>query len=529
MDDRHPESGENLQVNVQILNMPVAKPDILSSDGKRVYMKSQVFDLAGNRQALGPHSGEPAVQGWVQRGEEAHLFCPSGFVDDSFWHRTNWVYGRSVAGGHAGYYQAGKFAPAGRILVVDDDNVYGYGRKPQYYRWTTPIEHHLWAADKEAPEVPRPPPRRRSRSTARPAATAARVCVEKSGSLNPAKKPLAVEAWVKADKPNGVVLAFGGSKLGYGLFLKDGKPCFAVRNNSELGTASADEKLPDGWVHLAGVLTPEGKLHVFVDGKLAATGKAPALIAEEPANAMEIGEDASSAVGDYQAPFPFTGTIDEIRVYHGTVGPDEIARHASAAGDKEAKDARLVLHMSFDAGNAKDESGRDNHGRIEGAKPVDGTVGKALAFAPRPRGAKKAAAAKSPGAKRAAKSAAKKTSTQPSGYHVAHHWSQDLPLTVQAMVQAGDTLFIAGPPDVLDEEEAALRLGTSEIQAKLAEQDAALLGRRGGLLWAVSTRDGTKLGELRLATPPAWDGMIAANGRLYLTTMDGKVLCLGSQ
>ncbi len=94
------------------------------------------------------------------------------------------------------------------------------------------------------------------------------------------------------------------------------------------------------------------------------------------------------------------------------------------------------------------------------------------------------------------------------------------------MVQAGDTLFIAGPPDVLDEEHAARRLGTSEIQAKLAEQDAALMGRRGGLLWAVSTKDGAELGEVRLSAPPAWDGMAAAGGRLYLTTVDGNVLCL---
>ena len=44
-----------------------------------------------------------------------------------------------------GYYQAGKFAPSGRILVFDEENVYGYGRKPQYLRWTTTLEHQLFA------------------------------------------------------------------------------------------------------------------------------------------------------------------------------------------------------------------------------------------------------------------------------------------------------------------------------------------------------------------------------------------------
>ncbi|MHC4401253.1 MAG: LamG domain-containing protein, partial [Planctomycetota bacterium] len=514
MDDRHPDRDESLQVNVQILNMPVAKPDVLSSDGKRVYMKSQVFDLQGNRQELGPHSGEPAVQGWVQRGEDAHLFSPSSFLDDAFWHRTHWVYGRSFAGGHAGYSQAGKYAPAGRILVFDENNVYGYGRKPQYYRWTTPIEHHLWAADKEAPEVPRPG--RRGESS-RPPAGGARVCVENTPSLNPTGKPLAVEALVKAGKPDGVILARGGSRLGYALVLKDGRPCFLVRNNSELGTAWAEQKVPDGWVHLAGVLTQDKQLQVFVDGRLAATGKAPGLIGEDPNNPMEIGEDASSAVGDYAVPFSFTGLIDEVRVFHGTVEADEIARHCSTPSQKDAKDARLVLSMSFDAGEAKDDSGRGNHGRIEGAKPAEGKVGGALAFAALPGGPAKPAP-KRPAAKTPAPAGQR-------GFHVAHHWSQDLPLMVRAMVQAGQTLFIAGPPDVLDEEEAAQGLGTPEIQTKLVEQDASLRGEKGGMLWAVSITDGAKLGQWQLDAPPAWDGMAAAGGRLYLTTIDGKVLC----
>jgi hypothetical protein len=351
--------------------------------------------------------------------------------------------------------------------------------------------------------------------------------VENSDSLNPAGKPLAVEAWVKADKPDGVILARGGSRLGYGLFLKQGKPCFAVRNNSELGMACAAEKLPDGWVHLAGVLTADKKLQVYVDGKLAATGEAPGLIAEDPSNPMEIGEDASSGVGDYSTPFSFTGMIDEVRVYYGAVEADEIARHAATTARKDVKDARLVLSMSFDGGDAKDESGRGNDGRIEGAKLVEGKVGKGLAFAPVAGGEAKSPAAKPQAAKQAAKPAAKKPdATSPRGFHVAHHWSQELPLVVRAMVQAGDTLFIAGPPDVLDEEEAAQRLGMPDVQAKLAEQDASLLGQRGGLLWAVSTTDGSKLGELPLKAPPAWDGMAAANGGLYLTTVDGKVLCL---
>jgi len=148
LDEVDPETGDILQKRIQTLQMPVGLNDILVSDAKWVYLKSQQFTKDGQRKAIGPHSGDAAKQGSVQRGETAHVFCPTGFLDDEWFHRSYWVYGRSFAGGHNGYHQAGKYAPAGRVLVFDDENVYGFGRKPQYYRWTTPLEHHLFSAPK---------------------------------------------------------------------------------------------------------------------------------------------------------------------------------------------------------------------------------------------------------------------------------------------------------------------------------------------------------------------------------------------
>ena len=40
-----------------------------------------------------------------------------------------------------------------------------------------------------------------------------------------------------------------------------------------------------------------------------------------------------------------------------------------------------------------------------------------------------------------------------------------------------------------------------------------------------SAGDGTKMAEHRLSSPPVWEGMAAARGRLYLTLMDGSVTC----
>ena len=67
------------------------------------------------------------------------------------------------------------------------------------------------------------------------------------------------------------------------------------------------------------------------------------------------------------------------------------------------------------------------------------------------------------------------------------------------------------------------------VPRRLDEQDAALQGEKGALLWVVSASDGKKLAGFNLETTPAWDGMAAANGRLYLSTTDGKVLCFAGK
>ena len=39
-------------------------------------------------------------------------------------------------------------------MVFDDQAVYGYGRKPEYFMWTTPVEFRLFAADRQAMILP---------------------------------------------------------------------------------------------------------------------------------------------------------------------------------------------------------------------------------------------------------------------------------------------------------------------------------------------------------------------------------------
>lgn len=283
LDERDPETGGRVQELVKWLNMPVGRPDILSCDDRRIYMRSQSFDLQGRRLEMGPEIDGPQ-EGTRQRGEGTHLFCPTGFLDDTWFHRTYWLYGRTWGSGWNGYYIAGKHAPGGKIMSVGDDRVYVFGRQPQYYRWTTPLEYRLFAANKE-------------------------------------------------------------------------------------------------W--------------------------------EAPA-----------------------------------------------------------------AGSAPQPQAAANRRRGKPEAPV------------------------------------------PIGNQENYQWSDQVPVLVRAMALAGNTLFIAGPRDVLQEE------GTAEgKEDHILRQEAALLGKAGAVLWAVSAHSGQKLSEYNIDSPPVFDGMAAANGRLYLAAMDGHVLC----
>jgi hypothetical protein len=92
------------------------------------------------------------------------------------------------------------------------------------------------------------------------------------------------------------------------------------------------------------------------------------------------------------------------------------------------------------------------------------------------------------------------------------NWSVYIPIRVRAMVLAGDKLFVAGPPDVIPQDDPL----------------AAFEGRKGADLWAYSAPTGQKLSEIQhLKAPPVYDGLIAAQKHLYISTTDGCVHCFG--
>jgi hypothetical protein len=314
IDDRDPETGENLQAKIMGQDMPVALPDILSCDDRSVYMRSQAFDFQGAPRQIAPvklsqdqgrRRGAEAKPGAGQEKQEIgdHLFSRSGFLDDSWFFRSYWMFGKAVNSNYGGWLLPGHFAPSGRLIVFDDDSVYGFGRKPEYLCNASVQEYYLYGAGRE------------------------------------------------------------------------------------------------------------------------------------------VSEDS----------------VERVQQASGRINAASLKRSASSSD--------WALRKKF----SLSEQSVANYRWAEGNPPIQ----------------------------------------------------------ARAMVLAGDTLFVAGPPDVLDEEEAFRHPLDPAIQAKLEAQAAALQGRLGGQLLAVSAKDGKLLRACQLGAMPTFDGMAAADGKLYLTTVDGKVLCLG--
>ena len=115
-----------------------------------------------------------------------------------------------------------------------------------------------------------------------------------------------------------------------------------------------------------------------------------------------------------------------------------------------------------------------------------------------------------------------KKTRQPAPPAQKYRWTTGVPFYVRAMLVAGDTIFIAGPPELTQTKgpgEGALLLENPRRAV------AAWQGKKGAKMWAVSAKDGSKLAEFTLGAPPVFDGMAAAGGRLYLAVSDGSLVC----
>ena len=146
------------------------------------------------------------------------------------------------------------------MLVFDKDKVYGFGRKPQYYKWTTILEHQLFASERNRKAPPPPPPGQKRQRTA-----GSMVDYGTPKTLDPTNKALTISAWCISEKNAGVVMAHGGPLNGYALTVEKGLPTFLVRSEEKLASVKGKRKITNKWVNLMWVLAEDKKMCLYVN------------------------------------------------------------------------------------------------------------------------------------------------------------------------------------------------------------------------------------------------------------------------
>ena len=129
-------------------------------------------------------------------------------------------------------------------------------------------------------------------------------------------KWIRINGSIKSSAPNGVILAHGGRKTGYSLYMKDGKLAFATCVNGKRTIITTDS-VGDGAYKFELFWKNDGTMHIRGNGKLAAKGEAPGGLKSEPGDSMQIGVDLISPVGDYEGTNPYRGEITGLTMLFG--------------------------------------------------------------------------------------------------------------------------------------------------------------------------------------------------------------------
>jgi arylsulfatase A-like enzyme len=128
-----------------------------------------------------------------------------------------------------------------------------------------------------------------------------------------ASKPFTISCVVETDRKDAILLAHGGSAIGYALHMKDGHVYFAVRNTADKLTEISSGEMK-GPAKIIASLAADGTMTLTVDDQPAVTGKAAGLIARQPQEDFCLGHDNKVAVTTYSTKELFHGSISSLTI-----------------------------------------------------------------------------------------------------------------------------------------------------------------------------------------------------------------------
>jgi hypothetical protein len=121
-----------------------------------------------------------------------------------------------------------------------------------------------------------------------------------------------IMADVDIQKPEGVIVAQGGTAHGYALYVDKGKLTFVVRSGGKAVPIVATTELKGSHAVMA-QLKADGTLLLQVDGQPAAEGKSD-LLTRMPTDGLDVGSDEGGLVGSYGERNEFGGTIKSVLI-----------------------------------------------------------------------------------------------------------------------------------------------------------------------------------------------------------------------
>jgi arylsulfatase A len=119
---------------------------------------------------------------------------------------------------------------------------------------------------------------------------------------------------VETDLHDTIIVAHGGTALGYALHLKEGRVVFSVRTGPNDAITDIQSDPIKGAVTITATLDKDGTMKLAVGDQAIVTGKAPRVIPRQPGENFCIGHDDGNPVAKYSEVKPFEGKIEELRV-----------------------------------------------------------------------------------------------------------------------------------------------------------------------------------------------------------------------
>lgn len=126
-----------------------------------------------------------------------------------------------------------------------------------------------------------------------------------------------VTGTIRATKPDGVIVSQGGTRVGWSLYLAAGKLCFVARAKGTPVVVTSDRPVPYDPVAIEARFGKDGAIKLFIAGQLVGEGRAEGPLSDLPTEGLTVGADPPAAVGTYEAPNAFVGTIEGLRLVLG--------------------------------------------------------------------------------------------------------------------------------------------------------------------------------------------------------------------